>query len=87
MRKFYTDEIMTLALAMDHYCADILPSEVNRLFRDKDIKVNGKKVGDKKMTVTSLDEICVYEKKDKTFSIYTAVYETKTYLLRIKSRA
>lgn len=86
MRKFCTDEIMSLALAMDHYCADILPSEVNRLFRDKDIKVNGKKVGDKKMTVTSLDEICVYEKKDKTFSIYTAVYEDENVLIADKEQ-
>ncbi len=81
MRKFYTDEIMPLSLALDYYCADILPSEVNRLFRDKDIKVNGKKTGDKKMTVTSLDEICVYEKKDKTFSICVTVYEDENLLV------
>lgn len=86
MRKFYTDEIMTLSLALDHYCPDILPSEVNRLFRDKDIKVNGKKTGDKKMTVTSLDEICVYEKKDKTFSIYHAVYEDENILIADKAQ-
>ena len=86
MRKFYTDEIMSLSLALDHYCADILPSEVNRLFRDKDIKVNGKKTGDKKMTVTSLDEICVYEKKDKTFPIYVTVYEDENLLVADKEQ-
>ncbi len=86
MRKFSTDQIMTLSMAMDHYCADILPSEVNRLFRDKDVKVNGKKTGDKKQTVTSLDEICVYEKRDKTFPIYTAVYEDENILVADKER-
>ncbi|MBO5223005.1 MAG: RluA family pseudouridine synthase [Clostridia bacterium] len=86
MRKFSTDEIMTLSTALDHYCADILPSEINRLFRDRDIKVNGKKTGDKKQTVTSLDEICVYEKRDKTFPIYTTVYEDDNILVADKER-
>lgn len=86
MRKFSTDEIMTLSMALDHYCADILPSEINRIFRDKDIKVNGKKTGDKKQTVTSLDEICVYEKKDKTFPIYETVYEDDNILVADKAR-
>ena len=86
MRKFYTDEIMPLSLALDHYCADILPSEINRLFRDKDIKVNGKKTGDKKMTVTSLDEICVYERKDKTFPVYVTVYEDENLLVADKEQ-
>lgn len=86
MRKFYTDEITTLSLAIDNYCADIIPSEVNRLFRDKDIKVNGKKTGDKKLSVTSLDEICVYERKDKTFPIYQTVYEDENLLVADKEQ-
>lgn len=81
MIKEIIHEDCDLSLALDNYFAQILPSEIARLLKDKDIKINGVKTGDKRAKIKSGDEVTVYEKPNKIRSIYSVVYEDEDVLI------
>ena len=84
MLKEIIREDCELALALDNYFAQILPSEITRLLKERDVKINGVKTGDKKAKVKSGDEVTIYEKPNKERKIYTAVYEDEDILVADK---
>lgn len=83
MIKFIITESQTLSQAIDNYAPELKPSEILRLFKDKDVKVNGIK-RDEKYLLSVGDEVVLYEKNGKTRQIYTTVYEDDKILVADK---
>ncbi len=81
MKTAVTTEDCSLSLAIDNYFPTLADSEVNRLFRDRDIRVNGIKTGDRKQRVAKGSEITVYEKKSKEKFLFLPVYEDEELLV------
>lgn len=84
MLKEIINENCDLALALDNYFAQISPSEIMRILKDKDVKINGVKTGNKRAEIKVGDEITVYEKPNKFRSIYSVVYEDDDVLVADK---
>ena len=75
MQIVTVQENLTISQVLDNYFAHLISSEIVRLIKERDIKINGVRISGKNDEVKAGDEVTVYDKPNKTRDIFEIVYE------------
>lgn len=75
MQIVTVQENLTISQVLDNYFAHLISSEIVRLIKERDIKINGVRISGKNDEVKAGDEVRVYDKPNKTRDIFEIVYE------------